>query len=33
MMCFFFSLLMTVFGVVGVTLFMKLPLLVSFSRD
>jgi hypothetical protein len=33
-MCFFFfSLLMMAFGVVGVTLFAKLPLLISFSHD
>jgi hypothetical protein len=33
-MCsFFFSLLMMVFGAVGVMLFAKLPLLVSFSHD
>jgi hypothetical protein len=32
-MLFFFSLLMTAFGTVGITLFAKLPLLVSFSHD
>jgi hypothetical protein len=33
-MCFFFfSLMLTAFNVVGVTLFAKLPLLVSFSYD
>jgi hypothetical protein len=32
-MVFFFCLQATVFGAVGVTLFAKLPLLVSFSND
>jgi hypothetical protein len=33
-MCFFFfSLMLTAFGAVGIMLFAKLPLLVSFSHD
>jgi hypothetical protein len=32
-MCFFFGIMLTAFGAIGVTLFAKLLLLVSFSHD